>query len=100
MMTRDYNAVLTAVSRATGIPEPQIFSKCRGQNYYDARWIAVQMLNEMGYYSSSIAEMTGMTRRNVNKILTNIHNRSGCTWQMFSRRLECVRKAMGTHIMA
>lgn len=99
-MTKDFNAVLTAVSRATGIPEPHIFSKRRGQNYYDARWIAVQMLNDMGYYSSSIAEMTGMTQRNINKILTSIQDRKGCTWEMFSKRLERVRNAMGTQAMA
>lgn len=92
----DLSAVLAAVSRATGIPENYIFSQRRGQEYYDARWIAVQILADMGYYSTTIADITGMTHRNVNKILTAIRERKGCTWEMFSRRLEHVRNAMGT----
>lgn len=95
-MKEDFNAVLAAVSRATGIPEGWIFSKRRGQDYYDARWIAVQVLNDKGYYPTTIADLTGMTRRNVCKILNAIREREGCTWEIFSRRLELVRNAMRT----
>lgn len=95
-MKEELNAVLAAVSRATGIPEGWIFSKRRGQDYYDARWIAVQVLSDKGYYPGTIADLTGMTRRNVCKILNAIRERKGCTWEMFSRRLELVRNAMRT----
>lgn len=99
-MREDYNAVLAAVSRATGIPEGWIFSKRRGQDYYDARWIVVQLLADKGYYPGTIANLTGMTRRNVCKILNAIRGRKGCTWELFSKRLERVRNAIGTADMA
>jgi hypothetical protein len=91
----DYKAVLAAVSRATGIPEAFIFTKRRGQIYYDARWIAVQLLADMGYYANQIAETTGMTARNVNHILSAIRIRKSTTWRQFGNELEACRKALG-----
>ena len=91
----DYKAVLAAVSRATGIPEALIFSKRRGQVYYDARWIAVQLLDDLGYYPNQIAETTGMTVRNVNHILSAIRIREFSSWRQFGNELEACRKALG-----
>lgn len=91
----DYKAVLTAVSRATGIPEPFIFTKRKGQIYYDARWIAVQLMTDLGYYPNQIAEMTGMTPRNVNRILEALTGRDSATWKQFGIELEACRKALG-----
>ena len=94
--TEDLSLVLAIVARATGIPEPLIFTQRRGQEYYDARWIAVELLHELGYYPAQIADITGVTHRNVNKILTAIADRTGCTWRIFSVKLERCRNAMGT----
>lgn len=91
----DYKAVLAAVSRATGIPETHIFTKRRGQIYYDARWIAVRLLADLGYYANQIAETTGMTSRNVNRILSAIGTRGISTWRQFGSELEACRKALG-----
>ena len=91
----DYKAVLAAVSRATGIPEAFIFSKRKGQIYYDARWIAVQLLDDLGYYPNQIAETTGMTSRNVNHILSAIKTREFSSWRQFGNELEACRKALG-----
>ena len=91
----DYQAVMAAVSRATGIPEALIFTHRMGQIYKDARWIAVQLLADLGYYSTQIAELTGMTARNVNRITTALRARNNSTWRQFGRELEACRKALG-----
>ena len=91
----DYKAVLAAVSRATGIPEAFIFSKRKGQIYYDARWIAVQLMADLGYYAGQIADVTGMTSRNINLILCTLRQRNSSTWKQFGNELEACRKALG-----
>lgn len=91
----DYQAVVSAVSRATGIPESLIFSRKRGQVYYDARWIAVQLLDDLGYYPQQIADMSGMTSRNVNLILGAVRIRANSSWKQFGKELEACRKALG-----
>lgn len=97
---QDYTAVLSAVSRATGIPEAWIFSKRKGQLYYDARWIAVQLLADLGYYPGQIADATGMTSRNVNLILSTLRSRLSSTWKQFGNELEACRKTLGISIPA
>lgn len=92
---KDYQAVMAAVSRATGIPEAFIFSHRMGQIYKDARWIAVRLLADLGYYSGQIAELTGMTPRNVNRIISTIQIREFSTWRQFGNELDACRKALG-----
>lgn len=94
-ISRDHAAVLAAVSRATNIPEALIFSKRRGQVYFDARWIAVQLLSDLGYYPGQIADISGMTLRNVNLILSQIQTRRNSSWKQFGSELEACRKALG-----
>lgn len=96
----DYQAVVSAVSRATGIPESLIFSRKRGQVYYDARWIAVQLLDDLGYYPQQIADMSGMTSRNVNLILGTVRIRANSSWKQFGKELEACRKALGIEATA
>lgn len=94
--TEDLRQVLTVVSLVTGIPEGHIFTHRRGQQYYDARWIAVQLLSDLGYYPSQIVNLVGGTLRNVNKILAAVRERKGTTWRIFLSKLELCRNAMGT----
>lgn len=96
----DYMAVLAAVSRVTGIEEEFIFSRRRGQIYYDARWIAVQLLIDMGYYDGQIADMVGMTQRNVNRIRAGVRDRVDDSWKQFGRQLEACRNALGLCALA
>lgn len=91
----DYKAVMAAVSRATGIPEAFIFSHRMGQIYKDARWIAVQLMADLGYYPGQIAELTGMTPRNVNRITSTVRIREFSTWRQFGNELDSCRKALG-----
>ena len=94
--TEDLRQVLTVVSLVTGIPEGHIFTHRRGQQYYDARWIAVQLLSDLGYYPSQIVDLVGGSLRNVNKILSAVRWRKGATWRIFLSKLELCRNAMGT----
>ena len=91
----DYQAILAAVSRATGIPEAFIFSHRMGQIYRDARWIAVRLLADLGYYPAQIADLTGMTARNVNRIISTLQLRDSSTWRQFGHELDACRKALG-----
>lgn len=93
--TQDFQAVLAAVSRATGIPEAWIFSQRKGQIYYDARWIAVRLLTDLGYYPGQIADVSGLTRRHVNRIIETLQNRNTSTWRQFERELDACRTALG-----
>lgn len=93
--SKDLQAVLSAVSRATGIPEAWIFSKRRGQIYYDARWIAVRLLTDLGYYPGQIADVSGLTRRHVNRIIETLQDRSVSTWRQFGQELDACRTALG-----
>ncbi len=93
--TKDLQAVLSAVSRATGIPEAWIFSKRKGQIYYDARWIAVRLLTDLGYYPGQIADVSGLTRRHVNRIIGAVQDRNASTWRQFGQELDACRTALG-----
>lgn len=94
-ITKDFQAVLAAVSRATGIPEAWIFSKRKGQIYYDARWIAVRLLTDLGYYPGQIADASGLTHRHVNRIIETLQDRSVSTWRQFGQELDACRTALG-----
>ena len=91
----DYIAVISAVSRATGIPESQIFSRRKGQINCDARWIAVRLLTDLGYYPGQIADVSGLTRRHVNRIIETLQSRNPSTWRQFERELDACRTALG-----
>lgn len=98
--TQDFAAVLAAVSRATGIPEAWIFSKRKGQIYCDARWIAVRLMTDLGYYPGQIADATGLTSRHVNRILETLQTRNASTWRQFGQELDACRTALGLSAMA
>lgn len=92
---QDFKAVLAAVSRATLIPEDRIFSRCKGQEHLDARWMAVQLLIDLGYYDRQIADVTGMSQRAINNIRSDVKKRANGTWKQFGKNLEAARKLLG-----
>lgn len=74
-MREDFNKVVNAVADAMDLTFNQVVSKRRYQEVTDARWVAVFLLKEKGYYSSRIAEWMGMTTRNVNLIHSAMNSR-------------------------
>ena len=90
-MNKDLERVVNAVAEATDLRPCQILCRRRFQETIDARWIAVFLLNEKGYYSTRIAEWMGMTTRNVNLILSSIGLRLS-TEKKLRSNLEMARK--------
>lgn len=74
--------VLSAVSEQTDVPVEKIMSRNRVLEAVDARHICVRLLIENGVYQSRVAEMMGMTPRNVQYINTDFDTRV-----MFNRLL-------------
>jgi hypothetical protein len=64
--------IINAVADAADLRPCQIICRRRYPETIDARWIAVKMLHDEGFYSSRIASIMGMTPRNVNRILYKV----------------------------
>ena len=90
-MNKDLESIINAVAEAMDLRPCQILCKRKFKETIDARWIAVCLLSEKGFYSSRIAEWMGMTTRNVNLILSSIHLRLATEKQLRSN-LETARK--------
>lgn len=90
-MNKDLEKIINAVADATDLRPCQILCKRRFKETIDARWIAVYLLSEKGYYSTRIAEWMGMTTRNVNLILSSISLRLS-TEKKLRSNLESAKK--------
>ena len=90
-MNAEFEKIINAVAEVMDLRPCQILCKRKFKETIDARWIAVYLLAEKGYYSSRIAEWMGMTIRNVNLILSSIHLRLATEKQLRSN-LEAARK--------
>ena len=90
-MNKDLEDVVNAVAEATDLKPCQILCRRRFQETIDAKWIAVYLLREMGYYPPRIAEWMGMTTRNVNLIISEMNLRMSEKKQLRSN-LELARK--------
>lgn len=76
MNTSDYaGKVAKVVSDLTGIGEAEIMGKGRAAEVVDARWMVVKLVREAGYYPSQIAQVMGMTVRQVQAIITSFDMR-------------------------
>jgi chromosomal replication initiation ATPase DnaA len=90
-MNKDLEKIINAVADATDLRPCQILCRRRFKETIDARWIAVYLLSEKGYYSTRIAEWMGMTTRNVNLILSSISLRLS-TEKKLRSNLESAKK--------
>lgn len=90
-MNKDFETIINAVAEAMDLRPCQILCRRKFKEIIDARWIAVCLLSEKGYYSSRIAEWMGMTTRNVNLILSSMHIRLS-TEKRLRSNLETARK--------
>lgn len=90
-MNRDLEKIVNAVAEAMDLRPCQILCRRRFRETIDARWIAVCLLSEEGYYSTRIAEWMGMTSRNVNIILSSMSLRLS-TEKKLRRDMEEARK--------
>ena len=93
-MNKDLESIINAVAEAMDLRPCQILCKRKFKETIDARWIAVCLLSEKGYYSSRIAEWMGMTTRNVNYILFSVETRLSLQDKALSNILERARKEL------
>ena len=90
-----FEQVINAVAEAADLRPCQILCKRRFPEAIDARWIAVKLLREEGFYSSKIADLMNMTARNVNHILFSVEIRLSLGDKALSNILEASRKYLG-----
>ena len=93
-MKEELYRIIQAVADAAELTPCQILCKRRYPETIDARWIAVKLMREEGFYSSKIADFMGMTTRNVNYILFSVETRLSLPDKALSNILERARKEL------
>jgi hypothetical protein len=94
-MRADFERIIKAVADASDLSPCQVLCNRRFPETIDARWIAVKLLREEGFYSSKIADYMNMTTRNVNYILFSVETRLTMRDKALSNILEIARKELG-----
>ena len=94
-MKERFDRIIQAVADASDLTTSQIVSKRRFPDSLDARWIAVKLLRDEGFYSSRIADMMSMTTRNVNHIIYAVEIRLSHDDRPLKQLLETSRKHLG-----
>lgn len=67
--------VINLVAEELEVPKEQILSKCRNAEVVDARHLAIRLLYSKDLYPSRIAEIFGLSSRNIHYIITNFEDR-------------------------
>ena len=94
-MKEEFDRIIKAVADASDLSRSQILSKRRFPDSLDARWIAVKLLRDEGFYSSRIAELMSMTTRNVNHIIYAVEIRLSHNDKPLEKLLATSRKYLG-----
>lgn len=92
IMRADFERIIKAVADAADLSPCQVLCKRRFPETMDARWIAVKLLKEEGFYSSQIARLMNMTTRNVNHIIYSVEIRLSKNDKSLEYLLETSRK--------
>jgi hypothetical protein len=74
-MKEKFEQIIKVVADAADLSPCQILCNRKFPETIDARWIAVKLMKEGGFYTSRIADYMGMTTRNVNYILFSVETR-------------------------
>ena len=93
-MRKEYERIIKAVADASDLAPCQILCRRRFPETIDARWVAVKLLREEGLYSSKIADIMGMSARNVNYILFSVETRLSMGDKALGNILERARKEL------
>lgn len=94
-MRTDFERIIKAVADAADLNPCQILCRRRFPETMDARWIAVKLLREAGFYSSQVARLMNMTTRNVNHIIYSVEIRLSNNDRSLEYLLETSRKHLG-----
>lgn len=91
-MRADFERIIKAVADAADLNPCQLLCRRRFPETMDARWIAVKLLREAGFYSSQVARLMNMTTRNVNHIIYSVEIRLSNNDRSLEYLLETSRK--------
>lgn len=91
-MRADFERIIKAVADATDLSPCQLLCRRRFPETMDARWIAVKLMKEEGFYSSQVARLMNMTTRNVNHIIYSVEIRLSNKDKSLEYLLETSRK--------
>lgn len=92
IMRADFERIIKSVADAADLNPCQLLCKRRFPETMDARWIAVKLLKEEGFYSSQVARLMNMTTRNVNHIIYSVEIRLSKNDKSLEYLLETSRK--------
>lgn len=91
-MRADFERIIKAVADAADLSPCQVLCKRRFPETMDARWIAVKLLKDEGFYTSQVARLMSMTTRNVNHIIYSVEIRLSKNDKSLEYLLETSRK--------
>ena len=91
-MRADFERIIKAVADAADLSPCQVMCKRRFPETMDARWIAVKLLKDEGFYTSQVARLMSMTTRNVNHIIYSVEIRLSNNDRSLEYLLETSRK--------
>lgn len=91
-MRSDFERIIKAVADAADLSPCQVMCKRRFPETMDARWIAVKLLKDEGFYTSQVARLMSMTTRNVNHIIYSVEIRLSNNDRSLEYLLETSRK--------
>ena len=94
-MRADFERIIKAVADAADLSPCQVLCKRRFPETMDARWIAVKLLKDEGFYTSQVARLMSMTTRNVNHIIYSVEIRLSNNDRSLEYLLETSRKHLG-----
>lgn len=94
-MKERFDIVIKAVAEAADLTPSQVLNRRRFPESLDARWVAVKLLKEHGFYSARIADLMGMSQRNVNHIIYSVEMRLSSGDRQLRLLLETSRKYLG-----
>ena len=94
-MRADFERIIKAVADAADLSPCQLMCKRRFPETMDARWIAVKLLKDEGFYTSQVARLMSMTTRNVNHIIYSVEIRLSNNDRSLEYLLETSRKYLG-----
>lgn len=92
-----FEEIIKAVADASDLTPCQILCRRRFPETIDARWIAVKLLKEEGFYTSRIADLMHMTTRNVNHIIYSVEIRLSKNDKSLECLLETTKKHLGNN---
>ena len=93
-MKEEFNRIIQAVADVSELAPCQILCNRRFPETIDARWAVVKLMREEGFYSSRIADLMGMSARNVNHILFSTETRLMAGDKALSNILDKARKKL------